>query len=143
VMTKKGVTVTLNSDSDELARRLNFEAAKTMKYGGLTEEEALRTVTLNAAKQLGVDNRIGSIEVGKDADLVIFNGHPFSVYTLVDTTIIEGTIYFDRSADIENREKNEKEKQTLLDTERKQSQPQQQQNRPGRPGRPGEKGGDQ
>ena len=143
VMTKKGVTVTLNSDSDELARRLNFEAAKTIKYGGLTEEEALRTVTLNAAMQLGVQERIGSIDVGKDADLVIFNGHPFSVYTLVDTTIIEGQIYFDRSADIENREKNEKEKQNLLDTERKLSQPQQQQNRPGRPGRPGEKGGDQ
>jgi len=103
----------------------------------------LRTVTLNPAIQLGVQERIGSIDVGKDADLVIFNGHPFSVYTLVDTTIIEGQIYFDRSADIENREKNEKEKQNLIETERKQSQPQQ---RPGtgqQPRRPGEKGGDQ
>src|SRR5207302_353464 len=108
-----------------------------------TEEEALRTVTLNAAMQLGVQERIGSIDVGKDADLVIFNGHPFSVYTLVDTTIIEGTIYFDRSADLENREKTTKEKQTLLEDERKQQQPQQQQGPANRTRRPGEKGGDQ
>jgi adenine deaminase len=98
---------------------------------------------LNPAIQLGVQQRVGSIDVGKDADLVIFNGHPFSVYTLVDTTIIEGNIYFDRSADVEARDKNEKEKQTLLESERKQSQPQTQPGAAQRNRRPNEKGGDQ
>jgi imidazolonepropionase-like amidohydrolase len=80
IMVKKGVLVSLNSDDAELMRRLNTEAAKTMKYGGLTETEALSLVTINPAKQLGIDRRVGSIETGKDADLVINDKHPLSNY---------------------------------------------------------------
>ena len=80
----------MNSDSDERARRLNIEAAKAMHWGDLTEEQALKLVTLNPAIQLGIQDRVGSIEVGKDADIAIWNGHPFSVYSRVDTTFIDG-----------------------------------------------------
>jgi len=98
LMAKRGVRVSINSDSNERARRLYQEAAKAMKYGGLSEEEALKTITLNPAWQLGIDNRVGSIEVGKDADLAIFSAHPFSAYTMVEMTLIEGEVYFDRNA---------------------------------------------
>src|SRR5262249_55279269 len=104
LMTQRGVVVSVNSDSDERARRLYLHAPNAIKYGGMTEEEALRTITLNPAKQLGIDHRTGSIDVGKDADLVIFSQHPFSVYTVPEMTFIEGEIYFDRKADIERRE---------------------------------------
>ncbi len=113
IMTRKGVVVSLNSDSAELARRLNLEAAKAIKYGGLTEDEALALVTINPAKQLHIDDRVGSIEVGKDADLVIFSGHPFSVYSIVEKVFIDGQIYFDREADLARRAEIEKEKETL------------------------------
>ena len=76
IMQKKGVLVSLNSDDAELMRHLNSEAAKAMKYGGVSETEALAMVTINPAKQLGIDNRVGSIEVGKDADLVIYDKYP-------------------------------------------------------------------
>jgi imidazolonepropionase-like amidohydrolase len=89
-----GVSVALKSDSNELMRHLFHEAAKTIKYGNLDEVEALRSITLNGAKQLGLASRIGSIEVGKDADLVIFNGHPFNGYARVELTLIEGEVYF-------------------------------------------------
>jgi adenine deaminase len=112
-MTRAGVVSTVNSDDAGRARRLNIDAAKMMKYGGLTEQEALRTVTLNAAIQLGIDNRTGSIDVGKDADLVIWNGHPFSVYSRVDQTYIEGELFFDREQDIKNRAALERERQEL------------------------------
>ena len=92
LMTARGVNMSVNSDSDERARRLYLEAAKGVKYGGMSEEAALRMVTLNPAIQLGIDKRTGSIDVGKDADLVIFSQHPFSVYTMPETTIIEGEI---------------------------------------------------
>jgi imidazolonepropionase-like amidohydrolase len=118
LMAQRGVIVSVNSDSDERARRLYLEAAKTMKYGGLSEEEALRTVTLNSAIQLGIDKRTGSIDVGKDGDLVIFSDHPFSVYTMPETTIIEGEIYFDRKADMERREAIKREKADLVKRER-------------------------
>ena len=97
ILWKNGVTVSINSDSDERMRRLNLDAAKVMKYGGVPEEEALKMITLNPAKQLGIDKRTGSIEVGKDADIVIWSAHPFSVYALVEMTMIEGEIFFDRS----------------------------------------------
>ncbi|MFN7921700.1 MAG: amidohydrolase [Bryobacteraceae bacterium] len=103
LMHKKGVLVSLNSDSDELIRHLNTEAAKTMKYGGLTEDEALATVTLNPAKQLQIDNRVGSIEVGKDADLVLFDKHPLSTYAKPQKVIIDGEVYFDREKDMTDR----------------------------------------
>ncbi|MCA1640969.1 MAG: amidohydrolase family protein [Acidobacteria bacterium] len=89
IMTRAGVVVSINSDSSERARRLNIDAAKMMKYGGLTEQEALRLITLNPAIQLGIDARTGSIDVGKDADIAIWNGHPFSVYSRVDQTYID------------------------------------------------------
>src|SRR5260370_25620996 len=89
-----------------------------MKYGGLGEEQALRTVTLNAAIQLGIDKRTGSIDKGKDADLVIFTQHPFSVYTMPEMTFIEGEIYFDRKDDLARRETLKREKAELIKRER-------------------------
>ncbi len=117
LMERAGVLTSVNSDSDELARRLNLDAAKAMKYGGLTEEEALRLCTLNPATQLRLDKRIGSIDVGKDADLAIWNGHPFSTYSRVDTTFIEGQIYFDRQRDLQLRKDLAKEKADRLKKE--------------------------
>ena len=103
IMTRAGVNVSINSDSDERARRLNIEAAKAMRYGELTEEEALKTITWNPAWQLGVHERVGSIEVGKDADIAIWNGHPLSVYSRVDTTFVDGEVFFDRQQDLARR----------------------------------------
>jgi imidazolonepropionase-like amidohydrolase len=120
LMASRGVNVSLNSDSDERARRLYLEAAKAMKYGGMSEEEALRTITLNAAMQLQIDKRTGSIDVGKDADLVIFSQHPFSVYTMPEMTFIEGEVYFDRKVDLEQREALKREKEELIKRERAQ-----------------------
>ncbi len=113
ILWKAGVSVSINSDSDERMRRLNLDAAKVMKYGGVPEEDSLKMITLNPAKQLGIDKRTGSIEVGKDADLVIWNAHPFSVYARPEITMIEGDIYFDRTKDIQRRAEMEKERQEL------------------------------
>lgn len=113
ILWKAGVVVSINSDSDERMRRLNLDAAKVMKYGGVPEEEALKMVTLNAAKQLGIDKRTGSIEVGKDADLTIWTAHPFSVFSRADMTIIEGEIYFDRAKDAQMREQIAREREAL------------------------------
>ena len=120
LMTARGVNVSVNSDSDERARRLYLDAAKAMKYGGMSEEEALRTITLNPAMQLGIEKRTGSIDVGKDADLAIFSDHPFSVYTVPEMTFIEGEIYFDRKADLAERDALKKEKEELIKRERDQ-----------------------
>jgi imidazolonepropionase-like amidohydrolase len=119
IMTRRGIVVSIHSDSNEHARRFYQEAGKMMKYGDLTEEEALRLVTLNPAIQLRLDNRIGSIDVGKDADLVLFNDHPFSVYSRPEMTMIEGEIYFDRKKDLEMREQLAKEKKALIEKEKK------------------------
>ncbi|MGH7562421.1 MAG: amidohydrolase [Gemmatimonadales bacterium] len=97
LMAERGVKVSINSDSDERARRLYQEAAKAIKYGGASEEEALRMITLNAAWQLGIDKYVGSIDVGKDADIAIFNGHPFAPASRVEMTLIDGRVFFDRS----------------------------------------------
>jgi len=94
---RKGVKVAIKSDSDDYTRRLNQEAAKTMRYGGATEVEALQMITLNAAWIVGVDDRVGSIEVGKDADLVIWDGYPLSSYGVPEKVLIDGEVYFDRS----------------------------------------------
>jgi imidazolonepropionase-like amidohydrolase len=117
VMEKKGVVVSLNSDSDELQRHLNLEAAKTMRYGGLTENEALAMVTINPAKQLGIDDKVGSIEVGKSADLVLFDKHPLSGFSKPQKVWIDGHEYFDREKDIETRTEFEKKKKALEDKE--------------------------
>jgi imidazolonepropionase-like amidohydrolase len=113
ILWKNGVVVSINSDSDERMRRLNLDAAKMMKYGGVPEEESLKMITLNPAKQLGIDKRTGSIEQGKDGDIVIWNAHPFSAYSRVDMTLIEGEVYFDRATDIQKRAEIAKEREAL------------------------------
>jgi imidazolonepropionase-like amidohydrolase len=113
IMMRHGVLQTINSDSDERIRRLNIDAAKLMKYGGMTEEEALKTITYNGALQLGVGDRVGSIEVGKDADLAIWNAHPLSVYANVETTFIDGQVFFDRQQDLAKRAEKEQQRAAL------------------------------
>jgi len=105
IMQKVGLNVCINSDDAEQARRLNQEAAKTIKYGGVSEEEALKMVTLNPAKALHVADKVGSIKVGKDADLVLWSNHPLSIYAEAEETIVDGIIYFDRTRDAEMRKK--------------------------------------
>jgi imidazolonepropionase-like amidohydrolase len=113
ILWKNGVNVSINSDSAERIRRLNLDAAKVMKYGGVPEEEALKMITLNPAIQLGISKRTGSIEVGKDADLVIWSGHPFSPLSLVEQTMIEGEVYFERTRDQLRRQEFARERERL------------------------------
>ena len=114
IMHNAGVTVALNSDSSELSRRLNLEAAKAVKYGGISEEEAWKFVTLNPAKLLHLDDKVGSLKVGKDADIVIWSGHPMSLYTKVEQTYIEGGLYFDQEEHKNKIEEIQKEKTDLI-----------------------------
>ncbi len=114
IMNKVGVNVAINSDDAEMARRLNQEAAKTIKYGGMSEEEALKMVTINPAKMLRVDQKVGSITVGKDADLVLWSDHPLSIYARAEKTIVEGTVYFDREKDAEMQKKIQAERVRLI-----------------------------
>jgi len=114
ILVDRGVVTSYNSDSDELARRLNTEAAKAVRYGGVSEEEALKLVTLNPAIQLGVDQMVGSLEPGKDADFVIWNGHPLSTYSLVEETWVDGRKYFDRAEDLARRDEIAAEREALL-----------------------------
>ena len=113
ILWKNGVLVSINSDSDERMRRLNLDAAKAMKYGGVPEEDALKMITLNPAKQLGIDNRTGSIEQGKDGDIVVWNVHPFSPYSHPEYTLIEGEVYFDRAREMAMRAERMKEREAL------------------------------
>jgi len=115
IMHKQGVTVAINSDDSEMMRRLNQEAAKSMKYGGLTEEEVWPFVTLNPAKLLHIDDRVGSLAEGKDGDIVIWNDHPLSVYAVPEKTLIEGTVYFDRETDREIRKQIHQERERLIE----------------------------
>jgi len=110
LMTHKGVLVSINSDDAEQARRLNMEAAKAIRYGDVTEDQAFAMVTINPAKQLKIDNRVGSIEVGKDADLVVWNHHPLSTTAIVERTYIDGVAYYDREKDLQRIAEIEKEK---------------------------------
>jgi N-acetylglucosamine-6-phosphate deacetylase len=109
-----GVVVSLNSDSNELARRLNTEAGKAVKYGGLSEEEALRCVTWNPARQLRIEKQVGSLEPGKDADFVLWSGPPLLYQSLAEQTWIDGRRYFDRDEDLAMRAKQEKMRATLV-----------------------------
>lgn len=102
ILTRNGVTTSINSDSDELIRHLYHEAAKTQRYGDLTDDEALALITINPAKQLGIDQKVGSIEVGKDADIAIFKGHPLSVYAIPQMTLVDGKTYFDLQSDVDD-----------------------------------------
>lgn len=113
IMHEAGVTVAINSDDAEMSRRLNQEAAKSVKYGGISEEEAWKFVTLNPAKLLHIDDRVGSIKEGKDADLVLWNDHPMSVYAKPEKTLIEGVVYFDLERDKELRQKIDRQKNEL------------------------------
>ena len=99
ILQKNGALTSINSDSAELIRHLYHEAAKTQRYGGLTDEEALAMITINPAKQLGIEDKVGSIEVGKQADLVIFEGHPLSSYAVPQMTFVDGVKYFDIKKD--------------------------------------------
>jgi imidazolonepropionase-like amidohydrolase len=110
IMHRAGLNVAINSDDAEMARRLNQEAAKVIKYGGVSEEDALKMVTLNPAKMLFVDNRVGSLKVGKDGDIVLWSDHPLSIYAKAMYTIVDGIVYFDRVKD--------EQLQKIIDAER-------------------------
>jgi N-acetylglucosamine-6-phosphate deacetylase len=114
LMHEQGVLVSFNSDSDELARRLNLEAAKAVKYGGLTEEEALAFVTINPAKQLRIEDRVGSIQPGIDADFVLWTGNPLSTYTVCEQTWIDGRKFFDREEDRRMQTEVQHQRATLI-----------------------------
>jgi len=114
IMHEQGVVVSYNSDSDELARRLNTEATKAVRYGGVSPEEALKFVTLNPAVQLGIEDRVGSIEPGKDADLALWSGDPLSTFTRCEATFIDGREYFSIERDAELRERIRAERQRLI-----------------------------
>lgn len=99
ILTRNNVITSINSDSRELIRHLYHEAAKTQRYGDLTDNEALKLITINPAIQLGIDDRVGSIKVGKDGDIVIFKGHPLSIYGTPQYTIVDGVVRFDINED--------------------------------------------
>ncbi|MBN7816666.1 amidohydrolase [Algoriphagus pacificus] len=103
ILQKNGAITSINSDSAELIRHLYHEAAKTQRYGGMTDDEALSMITINPAKQLGISDKVGSIEVGKQADLVIFEGHPLSVYAVPQQTYVDGIKYFDIKEDADDQ----------------------------------------
>ena len=114
IMASQGLTVAINSDDGEMSRRLNQEAAKGVKYGGMSEEEAWKMVTINPAKLLHLDDRTGSIKEGKDADLVLWSDHPMSVYAKAEKTIIDGTTYFDIEKDQQMRRQIDQERNKLV-----------------------------
>jgi len=114
IMQKVGLNVAINSDDAEMARRLNQEAAKSIKYGDMTEIEALKLVTINPAKMLRVDDKVGSIKVGKDADLVLWNENPLSIYARPEKTIVDGTVFFDREKDAAMQTKNLAERNRII-----------------------------
>jgi len=114
LMWDRGVNVGFNSDSEELARRLNTEAGKAVKYGGMPAGEAIRTVTLNPARSLLVDSRVGSLEPGKEADFALWSGEPMSPYSICEQTWIQGRKYFDRAADLAARPELAREREALI-----------------------------
>lgn len=114
IMQKVGLNVAINSDDAEMARRLNQEAAKSVKYAGMNEEDALKMVTINPAIMLHVADRTGSIKVGKDADLVLWSDDPLSIYARAEKTIVDGIIYFDRDRDKQLREDIAREKARII-----------------------------
>lgn len=114
IMHNAGLTVAINSDDAEMGRRLNQEAAKTIKYGGMSQEEAWKMVTLNPAKLLHLDSHMGSLKVGKDADVVVWSDNPLSIYAKAETTIVDGTVFYDRAQDTKMNEWIEKERARLI-----------------------------
>jgi imidazolonepropionase-like amidohydrolase len=114
IMTKMGLITSVNSDDAEMGRRLNQEAAKAIKYGGLSEEEALKLCTLNPAKMLHIDNQVGSIKTGKAADLVLWSDNPLSIYAKAEKTIVDGIVYYDSEEDAKLREELKKERSRII-----------------------------
>ncbi|UYZ60939.1 amidohydrolase family protein [Hymenobacter latericus] len=114
IMTKVGLNVCINSDDAEMSRRLNQEAAKTIKYGGLSEEEALKLVTLNPARALKLDKQMGSIKEGKDADVVLWSANPLSIYAKAERTFVDGRQLFDLESDLQLRQQMKQERQRLV-----------------------------
>ncbi|MBL8267814.1 amidohydrolase family protein [Steroidobacter sp.] len=114
LLTQQGVRVSIHSDASEPARRFNTEAAKAIKYGGLSEVEAMNLVTINSARQLGAGERVGSLEVGKDADFVLWNAHPLSTFAIAQQTWIDGRRYFDRQEDLRERARIASERERLI-----------------------------
>ena len=114
IMHSQGIVTAINSDDAEMSRRLNQEAAKSVKYGGVSEEDAWKFVTLNPAKLLHIDDRVGSIKVGKEADLVLWTDHPMSINTRAEKTLIEGKVYFDLETDTQMRKRIQQEKSQLI-----------------------------
>jgi adenine deaminase len=113
-MHNQGLVVAFNSDDAEMSRRLNQEAAKAVKYGNVSEEDAWKFVTLNPAKLLHIDDKVGSIKVGKDADIVLWNDHPLSIYAKAEKTLIEGVVYFDLQKDEQQQVAIAKERNQLI-----------------------------
>lgn len=114
IMQRVGLTVAINSDDAEMARRLNQEAAKSIKYGGMAEEDALKMVTLNPAKLLHISDKVGSIKPGKDADVVLWSDDPLSIYAKAEKTIVDGVVYFDRQHDAELHQRIATERNRLI-----------------------------
>ncbi len=116
---KRGVLVALNSDDSERMRHLFNDAAKTARFGGATEDEAIRMLTINPARIMGIDRWVGTIEPGKDADLAVFNRHPLDPFTVCEMTMVDGTVYFDRTKYLEERKKAEEEEKMKKEPEKK------------------------
>ncbi|MBK7938867.1 MAG: amidohydrolase family protein [Lewinellaceae bacterium] len=114
MMADRGVVVAINSDDAEMARRLNQEAAKSVLFGGMKEEDAWKMVTLNPAKLLRIDDRVGSVKAGKDADLVLWNDNPLSIYARAEKTWVDGVRYFDREEDVKMQDWVRKERARIL-----------------------------
>jgi imidazolonepropionase-like amidohydrolase len=114
ILHEQGVLTGFNSDDAEMGRRLNQEAAKAVKYGGVSQEEAWKFVTLNPAKMLHLDDRMGSIKAGKDADIVIWSDNPLSIYAKAEQTYIDGMLYFDLERSEELAKRNLQERERLI-----------------------------
>jgi len=114
LLNQMGVVTAINSDDAEMERRLNQEAAKSVKYGGTSEEDAWKMVTLNPAKLLHLDKKVGSIKVGKDADVVLWSDNPLSIYAKVEKTIVDGIIYYDNEEDAKLRVEIQKERARII-----------------------------
>ncbi len=114
LLNEMGVLTSINSDDAEMGRRLNQEAAKAIKYGGMSEEDALKMVTINPAKMLHIDDYVGSIRVGKHADIVIWTDHPLSIYSKVETTYVDGIPYYDRDTSVQLKHRDEAERAEII-----------------------------
>jgi adenine deaminase len=114
ILTKMGINTAVNSDDAEMARRLNQEAAKSIKYGGLTETQAWKLCTLNPAKMLHLDSHMGSIKPGKDADIVIWSDNPLSIYAKAEKTFVDGILFYDIEKDLQMREEIKKERARII-----------------------------